>query len=107
MITRSDIPPGSQASQATHAAIEFCFEHHDIAKKWNIRSNYLVMLSAKNEEHLEEIIEKANERGIKFSIFREPDLGNTITSIAMEPGDKSRKACSSLPLMLKNYVATQ
>jgi peptidyl-tRNA hydrolase len=101
VITRSDISPGRQAAQAAHAAIDFCFEHFDTAKRWNINSNYLIMLSAKDEEHLYRLIEKAEREEIKYTLFREPDLGDTITAIAMEPGEKTRKACSSLPLMLK------
>lgn len=38
--------------------------------------------------------------GIRMSVFYEPDI-NEYTSVAIEPGEKSRKLTSSLPLMLK------
>jgi hypothetical protein len=34
-------------------------------------------------------------------VFREPDINNEITAIAVEPSEKSRKLCSNLPLALK------
>jgi len=40
-----------------------------------------------------------DEKGLKYSAFVEPDLGNEITSITVEP--EARKLVSSLPLMLR------
>jgi len=38
---------------------------------------------------------------IKHITFTEPDLGNQITAIAIEPTDMARRICSSFPLALK------
>jgi len=43
------------------------------------------------------------QSNIKYSIFREPDIDNQITAIAIEPSDKTRRLLSNLPLMLKEY----
>lgn len=101
MITRQDIAPGYQAVQSIHAAIQFGMEHPDIHRFWFDRSNYLGLLSVSNEYELERLIEQAAEQGIKFSVFREPDVDNQITAIALEPGIKSKKLCSKITLALK------
>lgn len=54
-----------------------------------------------NEAGLMELIERATANGIAHSIFREPDIDNQITAIALAPGPKSKKLCSRLPLALK------
>lgn len=76
-------------------------EHPEINKSWFEVSNYLGLLSVDNEIDLMNLIADAEDKGIKYSIFREPDIDNQITAIALEPGIKSKKLCSSLPLALK------
>lgn len=85
-----------------HAAIQFMFEHPEYSQEWFIHSNYLGFLSANDEEHLKNLTNKAMETGIKFSIFREPDIGNQITAIALAPGPQTKKLCSKLPLALRS-----
>jgi hypothetical protein len=41
-------------------------------------------------------------RGIKYSIFREPDINNQITAITLEPSEASMKLTSSFPLLEPN-----
>lgn len=86
-----------------HAAIDFCFEHQEIAKGWQTSSNYLAVLSAKDENELKSLIQKLETRSICHTIFREPDLGNVITAVAIEPSDAQRKITSGFPLLLKEY----
>ena len=100
MITRQDLAKGYQAVQSIHAAIQFGMEHPDVHRFWFDKSNYLGLLSVANEYELGRLIEKAIEYGIKFSIFREPDIDNQITAIALSPGPKSKKLCSNLKLAL-------
>jgi len=38
---------------------------------------------------------------LAYTEFREPDIGNQLTAIAVEPGIESKRICSSLPLMLR------
>jgi hypothetical protein len=92
---------GYQGVQSIHAGIQFVFEHPEFAKAWYTQSNYLGFLSVQNEFELNKLIEKAIENNIKFSIFREPDIGNQITAIALEPGKLSKKLCSNLKLALQ------
>lgn len=54
-----------------------------------------------DEEQLIKLITKAILNGIKYTIFREPDLNNQITAVAFEPSEASRKLTSSCPLLGK------
>jgi len=40
---------------------------------------------------------------IKYSVFKEPDIDNQVTAIALEPSDLTRKLCSNIPLALKEF----
>ena len=97
-----DLTAGYQSVMSSHAIVQFVFEHPEIAQIW-FKDPYLAQLSVENEEELLRLISKLQKNHIKHSIFREPDLGNQITSIAIEPSDKTRRLLSNLPLMLKEY----
>ena len=99
VITRRDLPLPYQAVQAAHAAVQFQYEHPELAKNWYHNSNYLIFLTTENEDELKKFIDKANSNNIQLSIFREPDINNQITAIALEPCEQSRKMTSSLPLI--------
>lgn len=107
VVTRRDISPGYQAVQAAHASIEFQHEHPQIAKEWNTNSKYLVFLTVENEEALQRLLEKIQIRDIKYSVFFEPDIGNQLTAVCLEPGQVSEKIVSNLPLALKEYSLTK
>lgn len=101
-ITRSDLTYGQQAVQSTHAAINFVFEHRGRVGPWFEKSNYLVQLSVSNENELLKLIEKCEKLGLTYTAFREPDLNDSITAIAIEPSPITKKVVSSLPLLFKN-----
>ena len=101
VITRRDLSPGYQAVQSCHAAIEFQYEYPEIAREWNTNSKYLIFLSVENEEKLQKLLTKIQIRSIKYSTFFEPDIGNQLTAICIEPGQESQKLTSNLPLTLK------
>jgi peptidyl-tRNA hydrolase len=93
--------PAYQAIQSGHAAIQFQYDYPDIAKEWYDNSNYLIYLSVENENELKRLIHRLEKSNIKYSVFRESDIDNQITAIAIEPSDKTRRLVSNLPLMLK------
>lgn len=103
VVGREDLSPAYQSVQTGHALALFCIEHNDIANSWHQNSQFLSYLSVKDESKLLFLIEKAHLRGITISIFREPDINNQITAIAMEPTDKSKRLCSGLPCVLKEF----
>lgn len=85
-----------------HSLTQFHFEYPLFSKEWFLNSNYLVLLSVKDENELILLSQKAIDRGIKVSVFREPDINNEVTAITLEPSIESMKLCSSIPLALKN-----
>jgi hypothetical protein len=84
-----------------HALRQFTAEHPEIDRMWFEQSNYLGLLSVSDEKELTNLIELATAHDIRFSIFREPDVDNEITAIALAPGPKAKKLCSRLPLALR------
>jgi len=87
--------------QSAHACVQFQHEHPEIAKQWYHHSNYLIFLSVENEKELESLIDKAKSQNIQVSVFREPDINNEITAIAIEPCVQAKKLTSGIPLMRK------
>ena len=102
VVTREDLSIPQQLVQSTHSAIRFQHEHSEIAKDWDINSQYLACLSTKDEESLKQLIKKAESKDIKYTVFIEPDINNEMTSVTFEPSDLARRLTSSLPKMFKN-----
>jgi peptidyl-tRNA hydrolase len=101
LVTRSDISPGYQAVQSCHAMRQFTADHPDVDAEWFSKSNYLALLSVENERELMRLIVHAGDAGLRWSAFREPDVGGVITAIAIEPHPKTVELCKSLSLALK------
>ena len=101
VITRRDLSSGQQMIQAAHAAIQFQHEHPKIAKEWNTNSKYLIFLSVENEYELTKFLQKIQFRDLKYAVFTEPDIGNQLTAIAIEPNIETYRLTSNLPLALK------
>jgi len=59
-----------------------------------------VLLSINNYNEFIKFVKKLINNDIHISVFFEPDI-NEYTSVTIEPGEKSRKLTSNLPLMLK------
>lgn len=96
VVVRKDLQPIVQSIQAGHAAIQFQHDEPQIAKEWHDKSKHLVYLSAKNENHLMDLIFKSQIKNIKYSVFKEPDINNEITAVAFEP--KAYRMLANLPL---------
>lgn len=103
VVTRQDLSPGYQAVQSIHALPEFAKEHPEEYQNWYETSKYIALLSVKDEHHLKNLIRKLNEKGIKYSIFLEPDIDNQVTSVAIEPSEDAHHICKRLPLALREY----
>jgi len=77
VLTRRDLPIAQQAVQSGHAVAEYLLHNKT---SWN--NGTLVYLGVNNEEDLEKWIFKLDMESIEYSIFKEPDIGNQITSLA-------------------------
>ena len=62
--------------QGGHAVAQYMIEN----PKQNWNNDFLIYLYADTDKWFE----KLKQQGVKFSIFREPDLNNTITAIAVQ-----------------------
>lgn len=76
VVTRNDLSPSARAVQSGHAVAQFLLEHKT---DWN--NGTLVYLKAHNEDHLRELIGNVKDRN--HSIFVEPDLGMSLTAVAV------------------------
>lgn len=101
MVTRGDLTDGYKAVQSTHAAINFTFEHPSRAGPWFKDSNYLVQLELKDEKQLKLLIRRCEELNLCHSVFREPDIENQITAIAIEPSPYTERLVKKIPLLFK------
>lgn len=89
---------GLQMAQIAHGAIEFALKYPELTKNWYDISNYVAVLAVDNEEQLHSLIMKAESRGVKHAIFKEPDQDDAITAVILEPGLDSRKLSSNIKL---------
>lgn len=101
VVTRRDLSPGSQAVQGMHALVEFSMYHPNDYDDWYKQSNHLCFLVVNDEQELGSLCRKLYNAGVKFSDFREPDLGMSLTAIAIEATDQASSAVSSLSLALR------
>jgi hypothetical protein len=104
VVTRRDIAPGYQAVQSIHAAQQFAVEHPSLYESWRETSNYLGLLSVKDEIALKRLASQAAHKGLAVSLYCEPDVEWGFTAITIEAGNRSRKLCNRLPLALIEYT---
>lgn len=95
------MPAGYQSVQSSHSLLDYVIQHPQISSQWNIHSNYLISLSAKDEDHLQKLSQKLDKLGVEHIKFYEPDIGNQLTSIAFMSNTALRKKFANLPLLLK------
>jgi len=105
IVTRSDLPLGLQAAQAAHAAFEFSKAHPLICRGWMEVSNFIVLVTVPDLSSLEEIATSASSRGLRVSLNFEPDVGNELTAVVVEPHPEARRLCSALPLLGKGLLS--
>lgn len=107
LVTRGDLMPGYQSVQPAHALAEFMVTFPTVSRRWYKNHKNLVVLAAPSELALINLFKKAEELRLKCVIFKEPDIGNEVTAIAIEPNELTYRLTSSLPLALRNYEEVQ
>ena len=100
VIIRNDLDPGLQAAQACHAMRLFADEHRTEENQWYRFSNNIVLLQVPNKEELVALAYKAVNDSIPCSMFKEPDVNDEPTAIALL-GRGAKKMTSHLPLALR------
>lgn len=102
IVVRRDLSPGLQLAQAVHASVQFSQEWPDLVGPWFRESNYLVVVSVENEDALKDLADYALDQEIHYSIVEEPDLGDSWTAVALQPGETARLLCAHMELALRN-----
>lgn len=102
VVVRRDLSPGAMACQAMHAMREFAFWHREIEYAWHISSNHLCLLEVEDVYELRTLIAEAELKGIKHSVFLEPDFEEQLTAATFEPTLKSRELLAGLQCAYKN-----
>ena len=92
-----------QLAQVAHASFQFSQDYPIETKEWLTGSNYIAILASPNEQDLIQLIEQTERQNIKHSVFREDDLNNEITCVAIEPCEASKALCKKYQLALRNY----
>jgi peptidyl-tRNA hydrolase len=85
-------------AQVAHAAFMFAQDHGDKVAPWFRDSQYLIVVSVPDESALCALAARAGDLGIVKSRWHEPDLGGSLTALALAPGKDSRRLCANLPL---------
>lgn len=94
VVVREDLKGSQKTVQAIHGAAEYLIRNKDTS--WD--NGTVVCLKAKNEDHLNTIKNILDKKDISYNLFREPDLKNSLTSLAVVLN--SRNNClSNLPLL--------
>jgi hypothetical protein len=88
LIVRADLAPGLQAAQLVHAMRQWVEEYPRDDRKWFDNSNTVALLALPNEAALGVLLGQAQRFGIPAAAFREPDLDNQLTALALGPQAK-------------------
>lgn len=99
LVVRADLCPGQQAVQSVHAMRQFVAEHEGIEREWFELSNHLALLAAPDEPSLMSLVRAATRKGLRVSLFREPDRDNEVTAVALEP--RAKRLLRGFPLALR------
>ena len=86
VLTRSDLNLPYRAVQGAHAVAQFLIDYPNT--DWN--NNYLIFLQVNNKEALDYWIWRIDKNipDEPSSVFREPDLNNELTAIAVYTNSK-------------------
>ena len=77
MLVRKDLPESYRAVQAGHAVAAWLLRD----RSWN--NETLIYLSVPNEASLYRWANKLDLKGVNWVDFREPDIGNQMTAMAV------------------------
>lgn len=105
-MTRSDLSPGQQATQSTHAAFKFAHDHPALTDIWYQESTYLVLLSVPAKDDLLRLADMFERADHPASIWTEPDMGDETTAVAIAPGIIASRMLANLPLTLREPAMT-
>ena len=99
-----DTTKGYQAAQSAHAVAEYLLKYPAYddpffgKQRWS--NGFLILVSVEDQERLEYYSWKASKIGLPVAEWREPDLENTLTAIAVDINEeKQANLFKKLPLL--------
>ena len=98
IIVRADLSPSYQAVQSSHALTDLVFQNIKDMLTWHRNSNTIVLLSVPNERALLDVEDQLKDAGMRFASFREPDIQNELTAIALLPCEDAKQFCKQFKL---------
>jgi hypothetical protein len=69
--------------------------------RWYTESTYLILLAVPDEYALGNLTGKLLDADQIVTLWREPDMGNELTSIAVAPSEAAQRILANLPLLLR------
>lgn len=87
VLVRRDLSYSQRVVQSCHAVVELVhrFKDDSSVSKWADVNKTLVVLSVKDEREMTRTSQKLSDARVRFTEFREPDVNNEITAIAVHP----------------------
>jgi peptidyl-tRNA hydrolase len=101
IVIREDLSPGEIACQACHALCAFTHAFPEQERIWQASSNNLALLGVRDERALLDLEARLSGLGFRCIHFEEPDLGGSVTALAIEPA--AWRVLSHLPLALRRF----
>ena len=87
VIVRTDLPCSHPAVQAGHVVAEFYKDYPGFSQLWNNQTLIYLMVNTKRK--LYNLMHKMDRNGIIYTYFKEPDIDDEITAIAVWMNEES------------------
>jgi hypothetical protein len=97
VLVRNDLSKSQQGVQGGHALAQFMLDYPDLAQEWNNRTIVYLKADFQVVESLEKILPD-NVLIDGISSFKEPDIGDQLTAIAVY-GDGAEEYFANFKLM--------
>lgn len=97
VVTHGELTAGYQIAQVAHAVADFALHKPEQFKTWHVNSQYIVALQVPDKDTLATLLMNAEESHETIA-FYEPDLMDSLTSIAFVPHERNKRFLANLPL---------
>lgn len=98
VVVHGELTHGQQLAQSAHAVADVAVKFPQRFRDWHTSSQYIVVLQTQDSSALEKLLHRAYEKDIEVAAFREPDLGDELTSLAFPPCCHVGTLLANLPL---------
>lgn len=95
------MPLGYQAVQSAHALREFTERFPRQNQEWYENNNSIIIVSCSDYVEFKKCLLKAQQQGIEFAEFKEPDIAYQVTAAAFVPSEATKKLLKHCRLLGK------